>query len=84
MKKLQLDFLASPSEIITIANVKRPSVNAPFAMSTFNCGPRPIPGKVARMSLTPYTDPTTFRSKKRINRYEGNALVKKLTYKKNG
>lgn len=60
--KLPVIFRESAREMNTIANVKRPSVNAPFAMSTFKRGPRPIPGKVSRMSRTPQIDPTTFTS----------------------
>lgn len=59
MKKLPGIFLASPSEMMTIANVKNPSVSAPRWMSTFKRGPSPIPGKVSIMSLTPVIDPIT-------------------------
>lgn len=45
MKKLPGMFLASPSEIVTIANVSNPSVSAPRWISTFRRGPRPISGK---------------------------------------
>lgn len=59
MKKLPGIFLASPSEIVTIAKVRRPSVSAPRWISTVKCGPRPISGKVLIMYLTPVIDPTT-------------------------
>ena len=53
MKKLSLTFLASPREMNTMQNVSRPSVSAPLAIPTFKTGPRPIPGNVLKMSLTP-------------------------------
>lgn len=61
MTKLPGIFLARPREIITIANVRKPSVSAPRWMSTFKRGPSPISGKVSIMSLTPIIDPITWR-----------------------
>ena len=59
MKKLPGIFLESPSEIVTMANVRSPSIMAPRWMSTFRRGPRPTSGKVSIISLTPIIDPTT-------------------------
>jgi hypothetical protein len=59
MKKLPGIFLASPREIVTMANVSNPSVRAPLWMSTVNRGPSPISGNVSIKSLTPVIDPIT-------------------------
>lgn len=64
MKKLPGICLESPSEMITIMNVKHPSVRAPRWMSTFSFGPRPMSGNVSRMSLTPVIDPSTLTVKR--------------------
>lgn len=59
IKKFPGIFWARPSEIITIVNVRNPSVSAPRWMSTLKRGPSPTSGKVSIMSLTPIIDPIT-------------------------
>lgn len=63
MKVLARLLLESPSEMLTIANVKIPSVNAPRWMSMLKTGPRPMFGNAAMMNLTPVIEPKTLKQK---------------------
>jgi len=65
MKKFSRIVVASPSEMVTIANVSNPSVSAPWWMSTFKRGPCPTSGMVSMRNLTPTILPTTWRDWKK-------------------